>query len=141
MKIPRRTLLVVLLVGALSLGLAAGCGNKELYGQKIPSNVPAVTLEQVMHDPTAFKDREVILQGNYGGHCCATDFNYKEGTNAAECNYPGFDVPQMQTGRPVKIHAVVRVRDKHEEAGDQVAEGRTEIGPEVYLEAKGVQFK
>ena len=141
MNTSRKGLLVVLLLGASSLGLVAGCGKKELHGQPIPSDVPAVTLEQVMKDPTAFKDREVILQGNYGGHCCATDFNYKEGTNAAECYYPGFEVPHTQAGRPVKIHAVVRVRDKHEEAGKQVAEGRAETGPEVYLEAKGVQFK
>ena len=138
MKPSRTALHAVLFVGLLSAAVAVGCGQTNLHGQPILSNVDQVTLAQVLKDPATFKDKEVVLQGNYGGHCCPTDFNYKEGTNAVECYYPGFDVPHSKPGRPVQIHAVVRMRDRHEE---HAAEGKAETGPEVYLDAKGVRFQ
>lgn len=115
---------------ALALMFAAGCMQKTELGQPIPANATPAKLADIMENPVAYKGREVVLTGNYAGHCCPTDFNYKEGVHAVECYYPGFKVPETKPGRPVKIYGVVQVRQE---------EGAKE--PQVHVEAKGVEFK
>lgn len=108
------------------ISLAAG----EKFGEAADPKVPQVKLAEIMKNPAAYKNQEVVLEGNYAGHCCPTDFNYKEGVHGVECYYPGFNVPKTKAGRPVKIYATVRVRQQEDDKE-----------PQVHLEAKGVQFK
>lgn len=108
----------------------SGCAQKTELGQPIPSDATTAKLADIMQNPAAFKNMEVVLTGNYAGHCCPTDFNYKEGVYGVECYYPGFEVPETKLGRPVKIYGVVQVRQE---------EGAKEA--QVHLEAKGVEFK
>lgn len=116
---------------ALGLMFVAGCSQKtELLGQPIPANATAAKLSDIMQNPAAFKNKEVVLTGNYAGHCCPDDFNYKEGVHAVECYYRGFKVPETKPGRSVKIYGVVQVKQE---------EGAKE--PQVHLEAKGADFK
>lgn len=135
---------IPLVVIAMGMFLS-GCGKQERLGQPIPSDVPTAKLAQIMKNPAAYKDKEVVLQGNYAGHCCATDFIYKEGLNGAEVYYPGFSVPQGKSGRPVKIYSIVRVRGVVKEESEKTEKGEVENKEskeiQVYLEAKGVQFK
>jgi hypothetical protein len=126
-----KTAVAVLGAAFMAILLVAGCNKSpQQLGQAIPSDVPSATLAEIQKNAAAYKDKEVLLTGNYGGHCCPTDFNYKEGLNGVECYYPGFDVPETKVGRPVSIYAIVRVRQE---------EGAKE--PQVHLEAKGVEFK
>lgn len=108
----------------------SGCAQKTEFGQPIPADGTEAKLADIMQNPAAYKNREVVLTGNYAGHCCPTDFNYKEGVYGVECYYPGFEVPETKLGRPVKIYGVVQVRQE---------EGAKEA--QVHLEAKGVEFK
>lgn len=115
---------------AFALVLVAGCAQKTELGQPIPGDAKSAKLADIMQNPAAYKNKEVMLTGNYAGHCCPTDFNYKEGVHAVECYYPGFKVPETKPGRPVKIYGVVQVRQE---------EGAKEA--QVHVEAKGVEFK
>lgn len=124
---------------ALSVIPFVGCG-KAKSGQPIPSNVPVVKLADVLKDPAFYKDREVVLEGNYGYYCCPSDFSYREGLEGIVVAPVGFESPKADRGQPVRIYGVVRVgerrREEHEE--EQKEEGEHH---DIYIEAKGVQFK
>lgn len=72
--------------------MLVGCDKQqEQYGQPFPDEVAVVKMEEILKNPQAHKDRGVVLEGNYGGHCCPTDFIYKEELEAVECYYPGLN--------------------------------------------------
>jgi hypothetical protein len=79
-----RALASKLSVVAFSAVLLAGCGERGQLGRPIPSHVAVAKLGDILKDLAAYKDREVLLEGNYGSYCCPSDFSYKEGLEAIE---------------------------------------------------------
>lgn len=130
---------VAALFTLLGVILLAGC-SKAQFGQPIPAHVQAVKLADILKDPASYKDREVVLEGNYGYYCCPDDFSYREGLEGIEVAPVGFASPKAERGRPIRIYGVVRVgekrREEHEE--EQKEEGEHH---DFFIEAKGVQFK
>ena len=143
MNVRRSSVLVILLVGALSIGFLVGCGKQGQFGQPIPSNVTAVKLTDILEKPAGYKDKEVLLDLNYGSYCCADDFSCKEGYEGVEVVPAGFPSVKAKPGQPVRVFGVVRVGERqhaHEEEKNE-GEGKTEKHHELYIEAKGVQLK
>lgn len=126
------------LVLVLALGCAKGKSPKgETFGTTVPSGPATATLAEILKNPSTYDGREVVLQGTYAGHCCATDFNYKEGVDMVECYYPGFEVPKQRPGGPVRIQAKVVTKG----AGEPEAGEEGEATAHVMLQATGVEFK
>lgn len=102
----------------------------EQMGQAVPKNIPQVKLAEILKTPTKYKGKEVVLQGNYGSKCCATDFNYKEGLDGIEVSPKGFDNWQsLKKGTPIKIYGVVNVIERG--GGETI----------VHVDAKGLETK
>ena len=118
------SLLVTDLAVSLGLGISA-CSKSGQYGERIPGDMPIVKLKDIASNAKAFKDKEVLLAGNYGGVCCPSDFTYKEGLEGVEVTPKGFASPNVDTGKPMRLYAVVRL-------GKQ---------GEFFLEAKGVELR
>lgn len=142
----KMVLLPLALLALTSLGWSWGWGRAKRYGAKIPNGLAVTKLAQIISKPAAFKDKEVLLAGNYGMYCCPTDFTYKEGVDGAEVSPKGFDAPKADRGKPMKLYAVVRL-GRHEEGEENGVQrkGKGEKNEEApsgfYLEAKGVEFK
>lgn len=120
---------ITTLILALSL-LTSASALAEQMGQAIPKNVAQVKLSEILKSPAKYKGKEVVLQGNYGSKCCATDFNYKEGLDGIEISPSGFDNWQnLKKGTPVKIYGVVNVIER--DGGETI----------VHMEAKGMETK
>lgn len=132
---------------ALALGglmLASGCGRQSQLGLPIPASVAEVKLADLAKNPSAYKDREVVLDVNYGSYCCADDFSCKQGMEAVEVVPKGFESPKAKTGKPVRVYGVVRLGAHEEGEKKEAGEKEGEKGEEhhdYYIEAKGVQFK
>jgi len=121
----------------LSLMLFTGWGKKQA-GESIPSNLPVTKLKDIAQNLQAYKDQEVVLDGNYGFYCCPDDFSYKEGLESVNISPSGFESPKGKLGQPVMIFGIVRMGksdslEREEEAG----EGHHDY----YIEGKGVEFK
>jgi hypothetical protein len=135
--IKRSSLVVVFLAVTLA---SAGCGKgKVRYGEAIPGSLELVKLKQIIEAPDVYKDKEVVLEGNYGSYCCPSDFSYKEGTEAMEVAPKGFPTPRLDRGEPVRIYGIVRSIEKKAEPGE--GEEKEEDHNEVYIEAKGVEVR
>ena len=134
--IKRDVLVAMFLAVVLAL---AGCGKgKVRYGEAIPDNVKVVKLKEIVDNPEQYKGREVVLEGNFNGACCPTDFNYKEGLEGCEVYPQGFSNPKLDKGKPIKVYGIVRSIQK--KTGDD-DEGKEEKQHEIYIEAKGVEVK
>lgn len=114
---------------ALSLFFSVAAFADQM-GQAIPKNTPTVKLAEILKTPAKFKEKEVVLQGNYGSKCCASDFNYKEGLDGIEVSPSGFDNWQsLKKGTPIKIYGVINVIERG--GGESI----------VHVEAKGLETK
>lgn len=111
--------------------------GKARYGEAIPKNSKVVKLKEILEHPDTSKDKEVVLEGNYGNNCCASDFVYKEGIEAVEVYPKGFPTPELKRGKPIKVYGIVRSVEK----GVKPREGKEEGFREIYIEAKGVEVK
>jgi hypothetical protein len=115
----------------LSLSLLASFSAfAQQMGQAIPKDAQQVKLSEILKSPAKYKGKEVVLQGNYGSKCCATDFNYKEGLDGIEITPSGFDNWQnLKKGTPIKVYGVVNVIERG--GGEKI----------VHMEAKGMETK
>jgi hypothetical protein len=102
-----------------------GCSKSRVhYGEVISDKVAVVKLKEIVEHPGKYKDKEVVLEGNFAGSCCATDFNYKEGLEMIEVYPIGFPNPKLDRGKPIRVYGIVRSTEKM-----------------TYIEAKGVESK
>ncbi len=133
----KRGILVVMFLSVTAVTLTlAGCGkDKVRYGEAIPGNVKVVKLKKIIESPKEYKDKEVVLEGNFGGICCPTDFNYKEGLEMVEVYPKGFPNPKLARGKPIRVYGIVRSIEKRIEQEEE--EGYHQI----YIDAKGVEVK
>lgn len=103
-----------------------GCSNSKItgaqFGEKIPSTMGIVKLAQLSLNPTSYNQKEIVLEGTFGGICCDTDFFYKEGMDMIEVSPKDFPSPKIVIGTPIKIYGVVRA-----------------VGDKLNVEAKGVE--
>lgn len=134
----KKILMYILLSSLVLVHSGFEWGEKKQFGESIPSNVQAAKLPDIVKNPQAYKDREVMLEGNYGFYCCPADFSYKEGLEAVNVSPAGFDSPKGKRGQPVKIYGTVRM-GKSEPAEEEKEEN--EESHDFFIEAKGVQFK
>jgi len=102
-----------------------GCSKPRVhYGEAIPGKVAIVKLKEIVEHPGEYKDKEVVLEGNFAGSCCTTDFFYKEGLEMIEVYPQDFSNPELDMGKPIRVYGIVRGMEKTKS---------------VYLEAKGVE--
>lgn len=130
---------LVLLVLSTTLMLIGWGKGKSGYGEAIPNNIKVVKLEKILQNPKEYKDKEVILEGNYGNYCCASDFVYKEGLEAIEVYPKGFPTPKLDRGTPIRVYGIVRSVEKAVEPKEKSKE--QEEHHEVYIEAKGAETR
>jgi hypothetical protein len=99
-------------------------------GQPIPKDASTVKLAEILKTPDKYKGKEVVLQGNYGSMCCATDFNYKEGLDGIEISAGDFDDwKKIKKGAPIRVYGKINVIER--------SGGETIVG----MEAKGLETK
>jgi len=135
--IKRGILVVLFLAVALTL---VGCGKgKVRYGEAIPGSVKVVKLKEILRNPQVYKNKEVVLEGNYGIYCCPSDFLYKEGLESVEIYPKGFPTPKLDKGKPIRVYGIVRSIEKRTKSEEK--EEKEEEHHEVYIEAKGVEVK
>ncbi len=125
--------LMVMVIIIMLIGFVEG---KARYGEAVPKNSKVVKLKEILEHPDIYKDKEVVLEGNYGNYCCASDFVYKEGIEAFEVYPKGFPMPKLERGKPIKIYGIVRSIEK-----DTKTKQDEEGTYEVYIEAKGMEIK
>ena len=129
-----------LLIALLAVTFLTGWGDKKQFGDSIPEDVSPTKLKAILENPDAYKDKEVVLEGNYGTACCPTDFSYKEGVETIAVAPKGFSSPKKKLGSPVLIFGVVRSGAVPEESGEEKEAAQGESA-NIFIEAKGVQFK
>lgn len=100
-------LAVFLLLASIRVGPVEGKG---LYGQSAPGSVTTVKLKDVSENHQAYKDKEVVIEGFYGGECggCA-GFFLKDSLETVEVYPQTFKSPRLDKGKPIKVYGVVRV--------------------------------
>lgn len=112
---------------SLLLSTAAFAGQ---IGQPIPKDASTVKLAEILKTPAKYKGKELVLQGNYGSMCCASDFNYKEGLDGIEISPNGFeDWKKIKKGAPIKVYGKINVIERS--GGETI----------VQMEAKGMETK
>lgn len=132
----KRGILVVMFLSATLISV--GCAQaKNQYGQTIPHQVKVIKLKDILEHSSDYKNKEVVLEGNYGGYCCASDFLYKEGVEGVEVYPQGFPTPKLVVGKPIKIYGIVRSMDKKTEPQEE----KEDEHHEIHIEAKGVEVK
>lgn len=115
----------------LAIVLTAGVADaktKARLGQPIPDKVNLVKLSQILQNSSEYKDKEVVLEGNFAGTCCGGGFFYKEGFDVIEIYPKGFSNPRLIIGKPIKIYGIVRV----------IARWGVDM---LYIEAKGLEIR
>lgn len=113
---------LIVLAGVL---FVTGCKQKENATLQTEAVVtPTVNqnhakLQEILENPGAFNGKEVVLEGNFGGACCETDFFYKEGLNSCEVYPQGFANPKVALGAPIRIIGTVKATQKKTETGEE----------------------
>lgn len=126
----KRIFIVIFAITLVVTGIAVGLvevEGKTKYGKPIPDNIKVVKLKEILKNPKEYKNKEIVLEGNFAGICCATDFNYKEGIEMLEVYPKGFPVPKLDKGKPIRVYGIVKTIEKEH--------------IEIYIEAKGVEVK
>ena len=132
----------IVLFLAMILAIAGCDKDKARYGEAIPENVPVAALKDIAANPEAFKDKEILVDVNYGNYCCESDFVCKQGLEALEVYPAGFPTPKLERGTPIRVYGYVRDMAKKaqaEEEGEE--EGKEEGHHEIYIEAKGMEVR
>jgi hypothetical protein len=127
--------LVLIIVFLTVIPLLTGCdkGVKGAsLGVAIPSDVKVTKLKEIASNLQGYKDKEVVLVGNFNGACCAADFSYKEGLEGIQVKPKGFTNPKARLGQPIRVYGVVRV-------AETIVGTKREII--AYIEGMGVELR
>jgi hypothetical protein len=90
-----------------------------------------------VENPILFKDKEVVLEGHFGGVCCGSDFFYKEGLLTIEAYPRDFNNPKCELGNPIRVYGTVKVMEKIVEAQKGVEQNEYHIS----IVARGLEVK
>ncbi len=127
-----------------------GCSKgKETIGQPIDPQAKVVRLQEVLSNPQAYDGQTLVIEGNFSGVCCASDFIYKDGLASTEVLVSKeCPMPEAKAGSRMKVLGTVLVKtEAHEEQGEsseshegEATEGQAaETGTEVRIAAKGIE--
>lgn len=88
-----------------------------LVVQKDEDKISQITLQELLENPTIYKNKIVIIEGIFAGICCATDFFLKDGNNKVEV-YIQDKVPmppKSKVGSRIKVTGKVKVKRRGKE--------------------------
>lgn len=124
----------------VSLALTGTVEGKDRYGQALPKGVEVVKLKEIVENPKAYKGKEVVLEGNFGGVCSdGEDFYFKEGLEIVEVVPKDFPMPKFKKGKAIRVYGVVKSIEKKEK--EEKGKEKGEEHNEVTIEAKGVEAR
>lgn len=93
------------MIGAQSL--RAG----ERVGEAIDAKAPKITLAELLAKPDDYAGKAVVLEGNFGGKCCESDFFFKDKVDMIEVTPPAGDAKMsFKVGAPIRLYGNVDVR-------------------------------
>jgi hypothetical protein len=110
MKIKNITILLVIFA---LITAAAGCGQHEIYGEKI-SNRNGTSIKDILTHPEIYVDKTVVVKGKIAIECeTGCWFNFKEGDAIIYVNLEssGFAIPQ-RGGRNAIVEGTVTIKDR-----------------------------
>lgn len=124
------------LVMALALiVLLTGCSkDKETIGQPIDPQAKVVRLQEVLKSPQIYDGQTLVIEGNFSGACCASDFIFKDGVASTEvfiskeCPMPS----GTKVGSRMRVYGTVAVKEEQ-------AEGNESANSFVAIQAKGME--
>ncbi len=89
--------------------LITGCSEINM-GVPIPADKQAIKLSLVQKKQKEYKDKQILIAGNYGGRCggCCNDFVLKEGINYIKVDINGLKLPDMNMGLPMKVYGTLK---------------------------------
>lgn len=140
--------IAAMMIAAVLLGCSKG---KETIGQPIDPQAKVVRLQEVLSNPQAYDGQTLVIEGNFSGACCASDFIFKDGVASTEVLVSKeCPMPSTKAGSRMKVWGTVSVKvEAHEEAGEasesragEAAEQKgqaAEKGAEVRIAAKGIE--
>lgn len=107
-------------------GSTAAAGTQR-YGDPIDPKAPRVTLANLMAKPDAYAGQYVVVNGNFAGKCCGSDFFFKDKLDMIEVTPPGNGKQCMllKAGTPISLYGRVNVIQRENEAPIVSMEGKT----------------
>lgn len=145
-----KTQFVLFIAAVMTAGVLLSCSKgKETIGQPIDSLAKVVRLQEVLSNPQAYDGQTLVIEGNFSGVCCASDFIFKDGVASTEVLVSKeCPMPSTKAGSRMKVWGTVLVKaETHEETSEaskshegEAAEGQAaEKGTEVRIAAKGIE--
>lgn len=87
----------------------------ERVGEAIDPKAPKITLAALLAKPNDYAGKAVVLEGNFGGKCCESDFFFKDKTDMIEATPPpgGGKAMSFKVGAPIRLYGDVNVRQEN----------------------------
>ncbi len=101
----------ILTAAALVIAIS-GCGNAKgkVLGTTIPKEEPAVSLSDILDNPTKYDGKSFVMKGTLSGQCAALcDFTFRDGNRTATIYPQGFKPPKISIGQKVTVYAQATV--------------------------------
>lgn len=141
----RKFQFAIICILALTFAVSSAMEKLKKHGKGVPEKTAVTKLSDIVKEPQKFKNKEVVLQGNFVNICCATDFVYREGLESIEIYPQNFPIPKLDRGKPIKIWGIVRIIEKEsakaEEDSTKTEESADESSPIIYIDALGMESK
>ena len=84
----------------------------ERVGEAIDANAPKITLAELLAKPNDYAGKAVVLEGNFGGKCCESDFFFKDKVDMIEVTPPADAKMSFKVGAPIRLYGDVNVRQE-----------------------------
>ena len=99
----------ILCMTALTVGCSSpGAQGGVRLGVDIPEGSPVVKLSDVLSDPGAFNDTQVVLKGVVAGQCSSLcHFTFQDGVHSVAVYPQGFTFPRLGRGKNVTLYVQI----------------------------------
>ncbi len=94
----------------ISIIIVTGCSDFKA-GVPIPEDIEKIQLSSIHNNINSFKDKKILLVGNYSGLCgagCCKDFILKQGIESIKVDPNSIAVPGLKMGIPLKVYGIVK---------------------------------
>ena len=134
-----RTLVMALVAAFVVYTGSAAEAGPQRYGDAIDPKAPKVTLANLLAQPDAYAGKYVVVNGNFAGKCCGSDFYFKDKLDMIEVTPPGNGEQCMllKAGTPISLYGRVNVIQRENEAPIVSMEGKAVEVREVPGKKKG----